>query len=133
MEELPRNSDKIEEVYLTTRGWLSEIDAVFREKKKAMLEKYLIWKMKKWNALWKKENNEAKKKSLILSFDREKVVCRICEKEVIKKYISEHSTLCKEKEESKVDLKKTLNDLSGFLPWIVGLNRSHSIQNAVLR
>ena len=59
------------------RGKLFENDEEHLNNSRTLMEKYMIWKMKKWNALWKKEKAEAKKEKILISYDTEQVVCKI--------------------------------------------------------
>ncbi len=93
----------------------------------------MIWKMKKWNALWKKEKAEAKKEKILNSYDTEQVVCKICANKISKKDIKDHSGLCKEREEKKIYWKKLISQINALLEEVMNIKRNCSIQITILK
>ena len=71
---------------------------------KASVQVYLSWKLKKWNAEFRREQVLKQKKKLDL---QEFVICKICDQKVPEMNLLSHSGFCKKLEDLKEKTKQT--------------------------
>lgn len=97
------------------------------------LMNYMRWKWRKWKAITKIENTKMHQ-SLLTLLENEELICKICAKNVIAKNMKEHSILCKQRAETMMKIKESLELLrNDFLPWIFEDRRKISLEIIILK
>ena len=98
---------------------------------KASVHVYLSWKLKKWNAEFRREQVLKQKKKLDL---QEFVICKICDQKVPEMNLLSHSGFCKKLEDLKEKTKQNVQNLSNkFQTGFADERRKENIKGTIIK
>lgn len=98
---------------------------------KASVQVYLSWKLKKWNAEFRREQVLKQKKKLDL---QEFVICKICDQKVPEMNLLSHSGFCKKLEDLKEKTKQNVQNLSNkFQTGFADERRKENIKGTIIK
>ena len=97
-----------------------------QEKAKRFLNGYFKWKVRKWN--------REKKQNELNNIENEELLCKICAKKVPGGKLKNHSVICKELTELRIDLKEKKEELDkNYLSILQDNRRKFNLQVTILK
>ena len=109
-----------------------QFDDTFNQKN-FFLKRFLQNKLKRWENMNKLEIAKIKK-NMVCSLEMEKVVCKLCEKKIIAKFLKDHSKICKLKIELVISLNSKIDYFKkNYIETIIGWKRTLKLSTSILR
>lgn len=97
-----------------------------KEKANRFLNCYFKWKVRKWN--------REKKQNELINIENEELLCKICAKKVPGGKLKNHSVICKELTELRIDLKEKKEELDkNYLSMLQENRRKFNLQVTILK
>ncbi|KAL4486381.1 hypothetical protein ABPG72_007167 [Tetrahymena utriculariae] len=96
-------------------------------------DKYNLWKLKRWFTNYKKRKTQLQKAQLLEKMQSKKIICRICEKEILMTNLKKHSINCKHLYDLNQQLKIQLKEMNSCLFYFFQQNRELQVQYTLIQ
>ncbi|EAR84564.2 Serine/Threonine kinase domain protein (macronuclear) [Tetrahymena thermophila SB210] len=96
-------------------------------------DKYNLWKLKRWFTNYKKRKTQIQKAQLLENMQSKKIICRICEKEILMTNLKKHSINCKKLNDLNQQLKIQLKEMNSCLFYFFQQNRELQVQYTLIQ